>query len=87
MLKTFIVSYCITTTNVDITICCCSVDPIEVGYDPTIYRTNEGQGSVMLTIRIFEPMSGGAPRPFNLSVSTQDDTASTGVCINVYYRA
>ena len=50
--------------------------PIEVGYDPITYRVNENQGSVKLTIRIFSPTPGGAPRPFTLHVTTQDDTAS-----------
>ena len=30
---------------------------------------------MVLNIRIFEPTSGGAPRPFTLSVSTQEGTA------------
>ena len=40
-----------------------------------MYVTSESEGYVVLNIRIFEPTSGGAPRPFTLSVSTQEGTA------------
>ena len=49
---------------------------IEVGYEFTQYVTSEGQGAVDLSIFIFTPPTGGAPRPFTLSVSTEDGTAS-----------
>ena len=32
---------------------------------------------VELRIEIFDPPTGGAPRPFTLVINTQDDTAST----------
>ena len=52
---------------------CHCLDVINVGYDPTMYLTSESQGMVELTIVLFplEP----APRPFNLTISTVDDTA------------
>ncbi|CAI8013544.1 hypothetical protein GBAR_LOCUS8570 [Geodia barretti] len=49
---------------------------INVGYDPISYVASEGQGSVELTIVIFDPPVGGAPRPFTLVINTQDGTAS-----------
>ena len=49
---------------------------IEVGYELTLYVTSEGQGAVNLSIIIFNPPTGRAPRPFTLSVSTEDGTAS-----------
>ena len=49
---------------------------ITVGYNPVFYTTTEGQGSVVLNITIFDPPTGGTPRPFNLVVNTQDGTAS-----------
>ena len=52
---------------------------IQVGYDPTVYVTSESEGYVVLNVRIFEPTSGGAPRPFTLSVSTQEGTAGTSL--------
>ena len=48
---------------------------IVVGYRPTLYTTSEGQGFVDLTVVIFEPSTGGAPRDFVLSINTQDGTA------------
>ena len=56
------------------------IAPIEVGYEFTQYVTSEGQGAVDLSIIIFEPDAGGAPRPFSLLVSTEDGTASKYSC-------
>ena len=50
--------------------------PITVGYNPVLYTTTEGQGFVVLNITIFDPPTGGTPRPFTLVVNTQDGTAS-----------
>ena len=50
--------------------------PIEVGYNSSVYKTAEKQQMVELNITIFEPQSGGSPRPFNVSISTHDGTAS-----------
>ena len=50
--------------------------PITVGYEFLTYTTSEGEGMVTLSIIIFEPDTGGAPRPFSLSVSTSDGSAS-----------
>ena len=44
-----------------------------------MYVTSESEGYVVLNIRIFEPTSGGAPRPFTLSVSTQEGTAGISI--------
>ena len=52
------------------------IAPIEVGYEFTQYVTSEGQGAVDLSIIIFDPYTGRAPRPFTLSVSTEHGTAS-----------
>ena len=49
---------------------------IEVGCEFTQYVTSEGQGAVDLSIIIFDPYTGRAPRPFTLSVSTEDGSAS-----------
>ena len=54
---------------------------IQVGYDPTLYVTSEGEGMVELNILVFSHPVTGTPRPFTLSVSTQDGTA--GMCINM----
>ena len=54
-----------------------STDLITVGYEFTVYTTSEGQGMVELSVIIFNPPSGGAPRPFTLSVNTEDGTAGT----------
>ena len=48
---------------------------IAVGLSATLYTTSENQGSVEISIIISEPSSGRAPRPFSLSVNTQDNTA------------
>ena len=58
---------------------------ITVGYEFTVYTTSEGQGMVELSVIVFDPqpdgtlppLSGGAPRPFTLSVNTEDNTAGT----------
>ena len=48
---------------------------ITVGYELTVYTTTEGQGEVELCAVIFEPDTGGAPRPFELSFTTEDGSA------------
>ena len=50
-------------------------DVLTVGYEFTTYQTSESIGFVRLAITVFNPLSGGAQRPFNLSVSTRDGTA------------
>ena len=52
-----------------------SLELIQVGYDPTVYVTSEGQGYVDLNIVVFSHPVDGAPRPFYLSVTTSDGTA------------
>ena len=55
---------------------------ITVGYNPISYVASEGQGSVELTIVIFDPPVGGAPCPFTLVINTQDGTASMHICFH-----
>ena len=62
-----------------------STVPITVGYGFTIYTTSEGQGMVELSVIISNPPSGGAPRPFNLTVNTENDTAGTCVLFTVLW--
>lgn len=54
---------------------CNFTDPITVGYESTVYTTDEGQSQVELCAVIFVPDDGGAPRPFSILASTTDDTA------------
>ena len=49
---------------------------IIVGYEFTSYTTTEAMGSVTLCAIIYNPPSGVAPRPFTISATTQDGTAS-----------
>ena len=51
------------------------LDPIQVGYASTSYLTSESVGIVELNIFVFSHPVDGTPRPFTLSVSTEDDTA------------
>jgi hypothetical protein len=48
---------------------------IIVGFSPTKYTAGEGQTTVLLSIAILNHYRTGAPRPFTLSISTQDGTA------------
>ena len=48
---------------------------IQVGYDPTLYVTSEGEGMVELNIFVFSHPVTGTPRPFTLSVNSQNGTA------------
>ena len=65
---------------------------ITVGYEFTVYTTSEGQGMVELSVIIFEPRPDGtlppgqAPRPFTLSVSTEDGTAGIYMYLFIVYR-
>ena len=54
-------------------------DAIRVGYERSVYTTDEGQGVVELCAIIYDPPSGGAPRPFFIFASTMDGTAGTCV--------
>ena len=51
-------------------------DPIEVGYEMTVYTTAEGSTQVELCALITSP-DRGAPRKFSISASTRDGTAGT----------
>ncbi|CAI8026301.1 Deleted in malignant brain tumors 1 protein [Geodia barretti] len=52
-------------------------DPIEVGYEFSVYTTTEGTGVVTLcTVVINFP--GGSPRPFTINATTEDGSAVSG---------
>ena len=53
-------------------------DPIRVGYECSVYTTDEGQGVVELCAIIYDPPSGGAPRPFFIFASTN---GTAGTCV------
>ena len=63
------------TVRTKLPLACLRTGLIQVGYDPTAYTTIEGEGMVELSISVFSHPVTGAPRPFTLSVSTQDGTA------------
>ena len=46
-----------------------------VGYEAEVYTVTESQRMVELSIIITDPPSGGAVRPFTLSINTDDVTA------------
>ena len=46
-----------------------------VGYEAEMYTATESQSEVELSIIITDPPTGGAPRPFSLSLSTGDNIA------------
>ena len=49
---------------------------ITVGFGASVYTTTESEGTVDVRIVVMDP-SGGTPRPFSLSVTTQDNTAGS----------
>ena len=49
---------------------------ISVGYETTLYTIPEEDIMVELCVVIFDPPTGGAPRPFVLSYATADGSAS-----------
>ena len=54
---------------------------ITVGYELATYTTSEGEGSLELSITVFNFPTDGTPRPFTLSVSTEDGSAGMKVSI------
>ena len=56
---------------------------ITVGYELPTYTTSEGRGSLELSITVFN-FPTGAPKPFNLSVNTEDGSA--GMKYSYYNR-
>ena len=46
-----------------------------MGYEAEMYTATESQSEVELSIIITDPPTGGAPRPFSLSISTGDNIA------------
>ena len=62
-------------------------DPIEVGYEFSVYTTTEGTGVVTLcTVVINFP--GGSPRPFTINATTEDGSAGinnfSATCKNIF---
>ena len=53
---------------------------ITVGYEFTLYTTNETVGEVELCAVIFQPPTGGAPRDFVISATTRNGTAGNEWC-------
>ena len=49
---------------------------IIVGFSPTVYITTESEGIVELSVQITTPLSGGAPRAFSLSLTSENGIAS-----------
>ena len=58
-----------------------------VGYELTVYTTSEGDGHVEMCAVVFDPPSGGAPRSFTLTVTTEDGTAGRSVYIRCIYSS
>ena len=54
-----------------------SLEPIVVGYDPSVYTVGEGSRTVNLTVAVLSHPTSGAPRPFTLTFNLQDGSAST----------
>ena len=46
-----------------------------VGYEARVYTATESQGEVELSISVTEPPTGGALRPFTLTMNMEDGTA------------
>ena len=53
---------------------------ITVGYEFTTYHTTESMRSVILSIILFDPPTGGSLQPFTLYVNTRDGTAGLYQC-------
>ena len=49
---------------------------ITVGYEFVVYTTDETAGMVQICAVIYEPMTGGAPRNFVVSLTTRSGSAS-----------
>ena len=46
-----------------------------MGYEARVYTATESQGEVELSISVTEPPTGGALRPFTLTMNMEDGTA------------
>ena len=46
-----------------------------MGYEMEMYVFREDEGNVTLKIMVFSHPTSGAPRPFNLTINTEDGTA------------
>ena len=54
---------------------CPLTGPMTVGYEARVYTATESQGEVELSISVTEPPTGGALRPFTLTMNMEDGTA------------
>ena len=51
-------------------------EQITVGYEFSVYNTDETTGMVQICAVIYEPTTGGAPQGFVVSSTTRDGSAS-----------
>ena len=58
-------------------------DPIQVGYEFSVYTTTEGTGVVTLCAVVMN-FPGGSPRPFTINTTTEDGTA--GIALSLITR-
>ena len=56
-----------------------------VGYEAEMYTATESQSVIELSIIVTDPPTGGAPRPFTLSLSTGDNIAGRIATYNGSY--
>ena len=56
--------------------CSFLIDPIEVGYEFTVYTTSEGERFIQLCAVVTSHVAG-SPRPFTIASTTEDGVAST----------
>ena len=56
-----------------------SSEPIEVGYEFTVYTAGEGDGLISLCA-VVSSHAAGSPRPFTIAATTEDGVASTPTC-------
>lgn len=59
--------------------CLLVVTPVTIGFDPSNYTVNEGEGSVSLTVRVLEESINPA-RTISVRATTVDDSA-IGMCM------
>ena len=55
--------------------------PITVGYEFSVYITDETAGMVQICATIYKSMCGGAPQNFVVSSTTRDGSASKGLSV------
>ena len=70
-----------------ITICCMNILAVEirVGYEMEEYEITESGGALNVCAVIYNAQSRGAPRDFDLAVSTIDNTAGDAPLFHNYF--